>query len=63
MKPDAMLVIDVQNGLLEGHPYRQNEVIQEIQQLLTACRGHNVPVIYVQHAEEDGSLYMAHPVG
>ena len=54
MKPDALIVIDVQAGLLEAHPYRENEFIQTLQKVLAMCRTHQVPVIYIQH-EEAGS--------
>jgi len=57
MKPDALIVIDVQVGLINEHPYHENELIGIIQQLLAASRSHHVPVIYIQHEEsEEGGL-------
>lgn len=57
MKPDVLIVIDVQKGLVNEHPYRENELIEIIQRLLEASRKNNVPVIYIQHEEnEEGGL-------
>jgi nicotinamidase-related amidase len=57
MKPDALIVIDVQQGLTDMHPYQEETVIGNIQKLIAACRKAGVPVIYVQHEEtEAGGL-------
>lgn len=57
MKPDALIVIDVQAGLLELHPYHEAALIANIQRLLAACRNNNIPVIYIQHEEDvEGGL-------
>lgn len=56
MKPDALVVIDVQAGLVDAHPYHEEELIGNIQRLLAACRTRQIPVIYIQHDEEDGEL-------
>ena len=53
MKPDALIVIDVQEGLVNEHPYHENELIEIIQKLLFTSRSHKVPVIYIQHEEEE----------
>jgi len=53
MKPDAMIVIDVQTALVEAHPYREETLVDTIQRLLAACRAEGIPVIYVQHGDED----------
>ncbi|MEA4928693.1 MAG: cysteine hydrolase family protein [Candidatus Limiplasma sp.] len=50
-KPDALLVIDVQNGLIEAHPYQEAALIDTLQSLLRECRAHGVPVLYIQHTE------------
>ncbi|MCE5341998.1 MAG: cysteine hydrolase [Eubacteriales bacterium] len=54
MKPDAIIVIDVQTELVEAHPYQEKTLIRNLQTLLSACRAQGVPVIYVQHSDEDG---------
>lgn len=56
MKPDAMIVIDVQNALVDAHPYREQALLDLIAQMLKACRENGIPVIYVQHNEPDGEL-------
>lgn len=56
MKPDAMIVIDVQTALIEAHPYREEAFLGTLQTLLTACRRHGVPVIYIQHEEAGSEL-------
>ena len=56
MKPDALLVIDVQNALVDDHPYHGTELLRMIQRLLSACRSHRIPVLYVQHTETGEGL-------
>ena len=58
MKPDAMLVIDVQNGLINAHPYRENELLQNIARLISACRNAAIPVLYVRH--DGGDEFLTH---
>jgi nicotinamidase-related amidase len=53
MKPEAMIVIDVQTALVEAHPYHEETLIGNIQKLLAACRRAGVPVVYVQHSDEE----------
>ena len=49
----ALLVIDVQVGIIEGFSaYRGREVLGEINKLLTKARAANLPIIYVQHDGE-----------
>ena len=51
----AMLVIDVQVGVIEGfHAYRGREVLDQVNNLLSKARASNTPVIYVQHDGEAG---------
>jgi len=45
---DALLVIDMQTGLLHG-AYREKEVLQTIGDLIERARANTIPVIYVQH--------------
>ena len=53
----ALLVIDVQVGLIDGLPaYRGGEVLERITELLTAARAAKAPVIYVQHDGPEGHL-------
>ncbi|BEL03109.1 cysteine hydrolase family protein [Actinoplanes sichuanensis] len=48
----ALLVIDVQVGVVAGTP-RRDDVIANINTLVDKARGEDVPVIWVQHSAED----------
>lgn len=48
----ALLVIDVQNGVMQGAP-RRDQVIANINTLVDRARAENVPVVWVQHSDED----------
>lgn len=50
----ALLVIDVQNGVVAGSPNRDG-VIANINALVDRARAANVPVVWVQHSD-DGDL-------
>ncbi|WP_433824936.1 cysteine hydrolase family protein [Actinoplanes sp. CA-015351] len=47
----ALLIIDVQNGVVAGSPNR-DEVITNINALLDRARLEDVPVIWVQHSDD-----------
>jgi nicotinamidase-related amidase len=47
----ALLVIDVQNGVVEGN-YRRDEVIANINSLIDKARAEDVPVVWIQHSDE-----------
>ena len=48
----ALLVIDVQNGVVED-AFARESVIANINEVITKARAKNVPVIWVQHSDED----------
>jgi nicotinamidase-related amidase len=48
----ALLVVDVQNGVVEGTPNRDT-VIANINALVDRARAAAVPVIWVQHSDDD----------
>lgn len=48
----ALLVIDVQNGVVEG-AYKRDEVIANIESAVARARAAQVPVIWVQHSDEE----------
>lgn len=51
----ALLVIDVQVGIIDGfHAYRAREVLEQINKLLAKARASKTPIIYVQHDGEAG---------
>jgi nicotinamidase-related amidase len=47
----ALLVIDVQNGVMAGAPHR-NEVIANINTLVDKARAEDVPVVWVQQTDD-----------
>jgi nicotinamidase-related amidase len=49
----ALLVIDVQVGLIEAS-YRSTEVLEHINTLLEQAHNSHSPVIYIQHDEPEG---------
>ena len=56
MNAVALIVIDVQNGLLSDREkvYDAEGVLARISQLVARARAHGVPVIFVQHQGEEG---------
>lgn len=51
----ALLVIDVQNGVLEGAA-RRDEVVANVGELVERARGAGVSVVWVQHADDEELL-------
>ena len=49
---DALVVIDVQHGVVTGAP-RRDEVVAHIGELVDRARERGVPVVWVQHSGED----------
>lgn len=47
----ALVVIDVQNGVVAGAP-RRDEVVANINTLVAKARAEDVPVVWVQHNDE-----------
>ncbi len=48
----ALLVIDVQNGVVAGAP-RRDEVVANISSLVDRARAEEVPVVWVQHYDDN----------
>ena len=48
----ALIVIDVQNGVVAG-AHNRDEVIANIAVLVDKARSQNVPVVWVQHSSDD----------
>ncbi|WP_277585537.1 cysteine hydrolase family protein [Psychrobacillus antarcticus] len=59
MTKEALLVIDVQNGMfLEGEEvFKGDRVLQNLNDLLTRARSMEIPVFYVQHNEPMGKRF------
>ena len=47
----ALIVIDVQNGVVDGTPKR-DDVVANINNLVGQARAQDVPVIWVQHNDD-----------
>ena len=52
---DALLVMDVQNGIVERFAEQAEPLLSELAQTIAAARTANVPVIYVRIAFRDGT--------
>ena len=52
MSKTALLVIDLQNALV-SIAHQPNELLNNVQMLLTQARETEVPVIYMQHADDE----------
>src|SRR3954452_23373202 len=48
----ALMVIDVQNGVV-GHAYNRDGVVSNIGTLVEKARAAGVPVVWVQHSDEE----------
>ena len=48
----ALLVVDVQNGVVEGTP-RRDTVVANVSRLVEKARRERVPVVWVQHSDEE----------
>ena len=48
----ALIVIDVQNGVVDGAPKR-DDVVANINSLVSQARAERVPVIWVQHNDDE----------
>ncbi len=60
----ALLIIDVQSGLVELIPAEvKNRVLPKIEALLTKARASKIPVIYIQHDGAKGHPLETHTKG
>jgi len=60
----ALLVIDVQVGIIDHFPsYNKDQVLENINDLLTKARAARVPVIYLRHDGGKGHTVEAHTAG
>lgn len=48
----ALVVIDVQNGVVAGSPNR-DEVVANVARLVDRARQQDVPVVWIQHSDDD----------
>ena len=57
MKNTVLLVVDVQNTLIESHPFNERKVIENIKKLIVTARKNNIEVIYVRHDDGLGTPF------
>ena len=51
----VLMVVDVQKGLINDHPYNEKKVIENIKKLILTARNNGQEVIYVRHDDGEGS--------
>ena len=51
----ALLVIDVQNGVMDG-AYNRDAVIANVGTLIGKARAQDVPVVWIQHSDDEGLI-------
>jgi nicotinamidase-related amidase len=64
MKNSALVIVDVQVGLIEAprYAYRGGEVVARIKELIAAARASDTPVVFVQHdGGEDSPVKLGSP--
>ena len=58
MSKTILLIVDVQKGMLLDNPFDWNTVIENISRLIKACRKNKIEVVYVQHDDPPGELFV-----
>ncbi len=53
----VLLVVDVQNALIDAHPYNEHKVIENIKKLIANARENKIEVIYVRHDDGEGTEF------
>lgn len=49
MENTALLVVDIQTGLINLHPYKEAEFLANIINLIQTSRQNGIEVIYIRH--------------
>ncbi len=57
MTNTVLLVVDVQNTLIENHPYNERKVLENIKTLIASARKNNIEVVYVRHDDGVGTAF------
>ena len=53
----VLLVVDVQNALIQEHPYNERRVIENIKRLISTARDNKKEVVYVRHDDGKGTEF------
>jgi len=51
----VLLIVDVQEALIDEHPYNERTVIENIKKLISVSRRKGIEVVYVRHDDGVGS--------
>lgn len=51
----VLLVVDVQNALINAHPYNQERVIENINKLILTARDNKKEVLFIRHDDGKGT--------
>ncbi|MEG0295228.1 MAG: cysteine hydrolase family protein [Clostridium sp.] len=54
MSKMALVIVDCQRGLIDSNPYKKEETVKNIKDLIAASRDKNIEVIYVRHDGGEG---------
>jgi len=49
----ALIILDVQHGVFKEDIHNKNLVVQTINIVIDRCRSKNIPIIFIQHEDED----------
>ena len=52
----ALIVIDIQEGLVNENPYDSKNLIANTKAIIQYFRDQNIEVIFIRHSEEEGLL-------
>ena len=52
----ALIVIDIQEGLVNKNPYDAKNLIANTKALIKNFRDQNIEVIFIRHSEDEGLL-------
>ena len=63
MKNTVLLVLDVQNAVIDNHPYNERRVMDNIKKLILNARKNNIGVIYVRHDAGVGTYLEKNSIG
>lgn len=55
MSNTVLMVVDVQNRLINEHPYNEKKIVGNIKKLIEAARNNEKEVIYVRHDDGEGT--------
>ena len=52
----ALIVIDIQEGLVKENPYNAKNFISNTKAIIQHFRDQNIEVIFIRHSEDEGLL-------